>query len=77
MTRPATSPGQPWSGSRGEIARSLAGIGRVAVEGEVYRPQTYTGGPDVLHAARPGGPDAGCVPARATPAGAGPSTASG
>jgi exodeoxyribonuclease VII large subunit len=28
----------------GEIARSLADIGRVAVEGEVYRPQTYRGG---------------------------------
>lgn len=28
----------------GEIARSLAEIGRVAVEGEVYRPQTYRGG---------------------------------
>ena len=28
----------------GEIARSLADIGRVAVEGEVYRPQTYRAG---------------------------------
>jgi exodeoxyribonuclease VII large subunit len=28
----------------GEIARSLSGIGRVAVEGEVYRPQTSRGG---------------------------------
>jgi exodeoxyribonuclease VII large subunit len=28
----------------GEIARSLSGIGRVAVEGEVYRPQTSKGG---------------------------------
>ena len=28
----------------GEIARSLAGIGRVAVEGEVHRPQTSRGG---------------------------------
>jgi exonuclease VII large subunit len=28
----------------GEIARQLADIGRVAVEGEVYRPQTYRAG---------------------------------
>jgi exodeoxyribonuclease VII large subunit len=28
----------------GEIARSLAGIGRIAVEGEVYRPQTSQAG---------------------------------
>lgn len=28
----------------GEIARSLVGIGRVAVEGEVHRPKVYPGG---------------------------------
>src|SRR5215469_15053255 len=28
----------------GEIARSLVGIGRIAVEGEVYRPTTTKGG---------------------------------
>ena len=28
----------------GEIARSLGGVGRVAVEGEVYRPTTSRGG---------------------------------
>ena len=34
----------------GEIARSMAALGRVAVEGEVHRPQTYPVGLDVLRA---------------------------